>query len=82
MPRLPARKDARGQAGPRIARAAKSFAALEHAHRRLKHLYEITKLLASFENVEQTFEPLLGIVTTSKTFFWRPSGRYICADLA
>jgi signal transduction histidine kinase len=40
-----------------------SFAALEQAHRRLQHLYEISKLLASFESVEQTFEPALAIAT-------------------
>ena len=35
----------------------------ERAHRRLEDLYEISKLFASFENVEQTFSPLLDIVT-------------------
>jgi signal transduction histidine kinase len=30
---------------------------------RLEHLYEISKLFASFENVEQTFDPALGIAT-------------------
>ena len=39
------------------------IAGLEKAHRRLEDLYEISKLFASFENVEQTFAPVLGIVT-------------------
>ena len=39
------------------------IAGLEKAHRRLEDLYEISKLFASFENVEQTFAPALGIVT-------------------
>ncbi len=34
---------------------------LEHAHRRLEHLYEIGKLLASFESVERTLDPALVI---------------------
>jgi signal transduction histidine kinase len=40
-----------------------SFAGVEQAHRRLEDLYEISKLFASFENVEQTFAPALDIVT-------------------
>ena len=32
------------------------------ANQRLEHLYEISKLFASFENIDQTFEPVLGIV--------------------
>jgi signal transduction histidine kinase len=32
------------------------------AQQRLKHLYEISKLFASFENIDRTFEPALGIV--------------------
>jgi len=30
---------------------------------RLEHLYEISKLFANFENIDQSFEPALGIVT-------------------
>ncbi len=32
------------------------------ANQRLEHLYAISKLFASFENIDQTFEPALGIV--------------------
>jgi signal transduction histidine kinase len=32
------------------------------AEQRLEHLYEISKLFASFENIDQTFDPALGIV--------------------
>ena len=32
------------------------------AQQRLEHLYEISKLFASFETIDQTFEPALGIV--------------------
>jgi signal transduction histidine kinase len=32
------------------------------SHVRLEHLYEISKLFASFENVEQTFDPAVGII--------------------
>jgi signal transduction histidine kinase len=32
------------------------------AQQRLEHLYEISKLFASFENIDRTFEPALGIV--------------------
>jgi signal transduction histidine kinase len=35
---------------------------LEQAHRRLERLYEISKLFARFENVEETFDPALAIV--------------------
>jgi signal transduction histidine kinase len=35
---------------------------LTQAHRRLEDLYEISKLFASFENVEQTFYPVVDIV--------------------
>lgn len=38
-----------------------STAGLEQAHRRMDDLYEISKLFASFENVEQTFAPVLAI---------------------
>ena len=34
---------------------------LERAYPRLEHLYEISKLFASFETVEQTFDPALAI---------------------
>ncbi|HXI59720.1 MAG TPA: ATP-binding protein [Polyangia bacterium] len=34
----------------------------EKAHQRLESLYEISKLFARFENVEQPFDPALGIV--------------------
>ena len=45
------------------ARTGNSVAVLKQAHRRLEHLYEISKLFASFENVEQTFDPALRIAT-------------------
>jgi signal transduction histidine kinase len=32
------------------------------AQQRLEHLYEISKLFASFDNIDRTFEPALGIV--------------------
>jgi signal transduction histidine kinase len=35
----------------------------EQAHRRMEDLYEISKLFASFEDVEQTFVPALDIAT-------------------
>lgn len=35
---------------------------LAMARHRLEHLYEISRLFASFETVEQTFDPALGIV--------------------
>jgi signal transduction histidine kinase len=35
----------------------------ERAHQRLQHLYEISKLFATFENIEQTLDPALGIAT-------------------
>ena len=34
---------------------------LEQAHRRLEHLYEISKLLASFEDVQHSFDPVVAI---------------------
>jgi len=40
-----------------------TLAILERAHRRLEDLYEISKLFASFETVEQTFVPLMAIAT-------------------
>jgi len=39
-----------------------SVASLEQAPLRLEHLYEIGKLYATFKNVEQTFDPALGLV--------------------
>ncbi len=45
--------------------AGNSLTGMEQAHRRLEHLYEISKLFASFENVEQTFDPVLAIVTST-----------------
>ncbi len=46
------------------ARSDNAFAGLiEQTHRRLEHLYEISKLFASFANVEETFAPVLGVVT-------------------
>ncbi len=36
---------------------------LEHAHQRLEHLYEISKLFANFESIQQTLDPALEIVT-------------------
>jgi PAS domain S-box-containing protein len=36
---------------------------LERALRRLEHQYEISKLFAGFENLEQTFDKALGIIT-------------------
>jgi signal transduction histidine kinase len=35
----------------------------EQAHLRLQHLYEISKLFASFENIERTVDPALTIAT-------------------
>ncbi|NTX51557.1 sensor histidine kinase KdpD [Myxococcus sp. CA039A] len=42
-----------------------SFASLEQAYRRLEHLYEISKLFASFESVAKSFDPALGILAKS-----------------
>ncbi|MFY2564093.1 ATP-binding protein [Corallococcus terminator] len=42
-----------------------SFASLEQAYRRLDHLYEISKLFASFESVAESFDPALGILAKS-----------------
>jgi signal transduction histidine kinase len=42
--------------------AGVSVASLDQARLRLEHLYEIGKLYATFENVEQTLEPALGLV--------------------
>src|SRR5690349_10898447 len=39
------------------------MAGAEQDHRRLEALYEISKLFASFEDVEQTFVPALDIAT-------------------
>ena len=57
------RRRAHGQtAPPGAAGAGALVAAPASAQQRLQHLYEISKLFASFENIEQTFEPALGIV--------------------
>jgi K+-sensing histidine kinase KdpD len=57
------RRRAHGQtAPPGAAGAGALVAASGSAQQRLQHLYEISKLFASFENIEQTFEPALGIV--------------------
>ena len=37
-------------------------ARLDHAHRRLADLYDISKVFATFEDVEQPFDPALGII--------------------
>jgi signal transduction histidine kinase len=43
--------------------AGASAAVAAPAERRLEHLYEISKLFARFETIDQTFEPALGIVS-------------------
>jgi signal transduction histidine kinase len=43
------------------ARTAKVSTDMERAFHRLEHLYEISKLFARFETVEQTFDPALAI---------------------
>jgi signal transduction histidine kinase len=43
--------------------AVTSAIAPEHAHLRLHHLYEINKLFARFEDIEQTLDPALRIAT-------------------
>jgi signal transduction histidine kinase len=45
-----------------MARIGKAPGALEQADLRLAQLYEISKLFVSFENVQQSFDPALGIV--------------------
>lgn len=45
------------------ARTGNSAAVLKRGHRRLEHLYEISKLFASFEDVALTFDPVLRIAT-------------------
>src|SRR5471030_1638848 len=40
-------------------------AAADQAGGRLKHLYEISKLFASFENVQQTLVPALAVVNAT-----------------
>ena len=47
------------------ARTDKKSSDLERMCRRLEHLYEISKLFASFETVEQTFDPALAIAARS-----------------
>jgi PAS domain S-box-containing protein len=53
----------RGQAGEPASNAAGAAADLERALSRLEHQYEISKLFARFENLEQTFDEALGIIT-------------------
>jgi signal transduction histidine kinase len=48
---------------PMTARTDIASTDLERKCQRLAHLYEIGKLFASFETVEQTFDPALGIVS-------------------
>lgn len=61
--------DSRAETGGQRTRdpppADPSFASLEQAYRRLEHLYEISKLFASFESVAESFDPALGIVAKS-----------------
>lgn len=58
------RLGAKAAAGPSTAVAAGPSLATdpELAHRRLSHLYEISKLFTSFENVDQTLAPVLALV--------------------
>jgi signal transduction histidine kinase len=58
----PARRKKRVTA-PKAKGHRAALAELEQAHRRLQHLYELTKLFASFETVEETFDPVLAVVT-------------------
>ena len=58
-----ARKEGSGRTVQGTASTGNSSAGLEQAHRRLEHLYEISKLFASSENIEQPFDPALGIAT-------------------
>ncbi|MCP3167825.1 sensor histidine kinase [Myxococcus qinghaiensis] len=59
------REEARGPRTRGLPPADPSFASLEQAYRRLEHLYEISKLFASFESVAQSFDPALGILAQS-----------------
>ncbi|MCY1041274.1 HAMP domain-containing sensor histidine kinase [Corallococcus sp. bb12-1] len=62
------RPDTREEASGQLTRGPPpndSFASLEQAYRRLEHLYEISKLFASFESVAQSFDPALGILAKS-----------------
>ena len=57
------RRSAHGQTAPPGAAGAGGLATdSAAAQQRLRHLYEISKLFASFENIDRTFEPALGIV--------------------
>ena len=64
-PDLP--KAANGPPGPTADSAAAVAGPLDSlaAHRQLENLYEIGKLFATFENVEQTFDPALALVAGS-----------------
>src|SRR4029077_21085047 len=85
------RRRARGQTAPPGAAALATERA--PAQQRLEHLYEISKLFASFENIDRTFEPALGIVAKalplcsavlieqetggSKMVVWRAEGQTV-----
>jgi signal transduction histidine kinase len=64
--RSPKKKSRAGNAlppaGAREAPRRRALDALAQADRRLRQLYEISKLFASFENVQQTFDPALVMV--------------------
>ncbi|RKH15591.1 sensor histidine kinase [Corallococcus praedator] len=59
------REEASGQRTRGLPPADPSFGSLEQAYRRLEHLYEISKLFASFKSVAQSFDPALGILAKS-----------------
>jgi signal transduction histidine kinase len=59
---LLAEKTARTDAERELADRVRAEQGLERAHQRLQHLYEIGKVFASFDSVEQPFDPALGIV--------------------
>jgi signal transduction histidine kinase len=50
---------------PALRRARRPAAGPRHPPRRVEHLYEISKLFANFENIDQTLDPALGIVALS-----------------
>jgi signal transduction histidine kinase len=52
-----------GRGPPAAAGSDASAGGLARGDERLEHLYEISKLFANFETVDQTFEPALDIVT-------------------
>jgi signal transduction histidine kinase len=59
---LRAERTARSTAERELAERTSAEAALAQAHRRLADLYDISKLLATFEDVDQPFDPALGII--------------------